>query len=137
MMDKNLQWTEQLGDAFLANQAAVSQSIQTLRAQAQAAGNLQSTPQQTVTGEPGTIEMHVKSGQTFGPRRGEFPASSPDMRPGNTGRTATAEFAAKFQQAVPVCGAVLRKSILIFARKAETHSTRTQFLYAAPGVRLK
>lgn len=48
MMDDKLEWTQQLGDAFLANQQAVMDTVQSLRARAQAAGNLQSTPQQTV-----------------------------------------------------------------------------------------
>lgn len=49
MMDDNLTWTEQLGDAFLAGQPAVMESIQRLRQRAQAAGMLQSTPQQVVS----------------------------------------------------------------------------------------
>lgn len=63
MMDKNLQWTEQLGNAFLAQQAVVSDSIQRLRQQAQAAGNLQSTPQQTVTGQPGDLMIEPANPQ--------------------------------------------------------------------------
>src|ERR1700748_3686040 len=49
MMSAKLDWTEQLGDAFLAQQQDVLAAVQKLRAQAQAAGNLQSTPQQVVT----------------------------------------------------------------------------------------
>jgi hypothetical protein len=49
MMDSNLQWTERLGDAFLAQQVAVMDSVQRLRRQAQAAGALTSTPQQVVS----------------------------------------------------------------------------------------
>jgi hypothetical protein len=49
MMNGNLQWTEQLGDAFLAQQPQVMGEVQHLRQQAQAQGNLNSTPQQTVT----------------------------------------------------------------------------------------
>jgi hypothetical protein len=49
MMSAKLNWTEQLGDAFLAQQQDVLAAVQKLRAQAQAAGNLQSTPQQVVT----------------------------------------------------------------------------------------
>lgn len=55
MMDANLDWTQRLGDAFLAQQPAVMATIQTLRARAQAAGNLQSTPQQTIIVEPQII----------------------------------------------------------------------------------
>jgi hypothetical protein len=51
MMSDKLDWTQQLGDAFLAQQQDVLAAVQTLRAQASAAGNLQSTPQQVVTTE--------------------------------------------------------------------------------------
>jgi hypothetical protein len=50
MMDENLDWTEQLGDAFLAQQADVMDAVQRLRRRAEAAGSLVSTPQQTVVG---------------------------------------------------------------------------------------
>lgn len=49
MMDDNLDWMERLGDAFLADQAAVMDSIQRLRHRAEAAGSLSSTPQAAVT----------------------------------------------------------------------------------------
>ena len=48
MMNDKLEWTQQLGDAFLANEGQVMQTVQSLRARAQAAGNLQNTPQQNV-----------------------------------------------------------------------------------------
>jgi hypothetical protein len=48
MMNDKLDWTQQLGDAFLANEGQVMQTVQSLRGRAQAAGNLQSTPQQKV-----------------------------------------------------------------------------------------
>ena len=49
MMDDNLEWTERIGDAFLAQPDAVMDSIQRLRHRAAAAGSLTSTPQQTVS----------------------------------------------------------------------------------------
>src|ERR1700761_4537550 len=49
MMNDKLDWTQQLGDAFLAQQQDVLDAVQKLRAEAQAAGNLKSTPQQVVT----------------------------------------------------------------------------------------
>jgi hypothetical protein len=49
MMDKHLEWTEQLGDAFLAQQADVMAAIQRPRRLAAAAGSLGSGPQQTVS----------------------------------------------------------------------------------------
>ena len=54
-MNANLQWTQALGVAFLNQQADVMQAIQQLRAQAIAAGTLQSTPQQQVISQNGTI----------------------------------------------------------------------------------
>ena len=51
MMDSNLDWTEQLGDAFLAQQGDVMDAIQRLRQRGQAAGSLISTPQQAVSTE--------------------------------------------------------------------------------------
>ncbi len=54
-MNANLQWTQALGVAFLNQQADVMQAIQRLRAQALAAGTLQSTPQQQIISENGLI----------------------------------------------------------------------------------
>jgi hypothetical protein len=51
MMDANLDWTEQLGDAFVAQQADVMDAVQRLRHEAAAAGTLWSNAQQQVTTE--------------------------------------------------------------------------------------
>ena len=56
-MDDNLAWTTALGQAFLAQPQDVMDSIQRLRAQAQALGNLQSTPQENVIADNGDIEI--------------------------------------------------------------------------------
>ncbi|WP_213307241.1 DUF3300 domain-containing protein [Paraburkholderia sacchari] len=53
MYDK-LDWTQKLGDAFLAQQQDVFAAVQRLRARAQEAGNLKSNDQQQVTVEPAT-----------------------------------------------------------------------------------
>ncbi|HEY0505723.1 MAG TPA: DUF3300 domain-containing protein [Lysobacter sp.] len=45
-------WVQRLGDAFLAQPGDVMDAVQRLRRAAQAAGNLQSNPQQTVTVAP-------------------------------------------------------------------------------------
>lgn len=50
-MSDKLEWTQKLGDAFLAQQADVMATVQNLRARAQAAGNLQSTAEQQVRTE--------------------------------------------------------------------------------------
>jgi hypothetical protein len=57
MMDSNLEWTERIGDAFLAQPDAVMDSIQRLRHRAAAAGSLTSTPQQTVSTEDQDIAI--------------------------------------------------------------------------------
>jgi Protein of unknown function (DUF3300) len=50
-MAQNLSWTSALGDVFYNQQKDVMDSVQRLRKQAKAAGNLKTTPQQTVTTE--------------------------------------------------------------------------------------
>jgi hypothetical protein len=50
-LNQDIHWTTDLGNAFLAQQADVMNAVQQLRAKAQAAGKLQTTPQQTVTTE--------------------------------------------------------------------------------------
>ena len=56
-MDDNLNWTTELGQAFLNQQPDVMSSIQRLRASANNLGNLQSTPQQQVLNDGGNIEI--------------------------------------------------------------------------------
>jgi hypothetical protein len=63
MMSDKLAWTEELGDAFLAQQQDVLNAVQKLRAEAQAAGNLKSTPQQVVTTEPVPAGVVASAGQ--------------------------------------------------------------------------
>jgi hypothetical protein len=56
-MDSALDWTEAAGDAFLAQQSDVMDSVQRLRARARAAGTLSSTPQETVTTSDQAIQI--------------------------------------------------------------------------------
>ncbi|NQW53472.1 MAG: DUF3300 domain-containing protein [Rhodospirillales bacterium] len=49
MMSNQLDWTQKLGDAMIGQQKDVATAVQRLRAKAEAAGNLKSTPQQRVT----------------------------------------------------------------------------------------
>jgi hypothetical protein len=56
-MDKNLSWTSSLGDAYCNQGQDVMDAIQVMRRRAQEAGNLKSTPQQTVTTEGSDIEI--------------------------------------------------------------------------------
>ncbi|CAE6740327.1 hypothetical protein R69927_00751 [Paraburkholderia domus] len=51
-MSDKLDWTQKLGDAFLAQEKDVLAAVQRLRARAQQSGNLKSNEQQNVTVEP-------------------------------------------------------------------------------------
>ncbi len=48
-LNQDIQWTTDLGNAFLAQQADVMSSVQRMRSRARENGHLSSTPQQTVT----------------------------------------------------------------------------------------
>jgi hypothetical protein len=94
-LSRDMSWTTQLGNAFLAQQADVMQAVQRMRAEAEAKGKLRSTPQETVTtqnqnGQPAiTIEPgdpnvwyvpNYNPGYVWGPPVwGEYP---PLMYPG-------------------------------------------------------
>jgi hypothetical protein len=56
-MDKNLSWTSSLGDAYYNQQQDVMDAVQFMRRKAQEAGNLKSTPQQTVTEQDSAIDI--------------------------------------------------------------------------------
>jgi uncharacterized membrane protein YgcG len=56
-MDKDLTWTSELGDANVNQQADVMNAIQYMRHQAEQAGNLKSTPQQTVSNQGDDIDI--------------------------------------------------------------------------------
>src|ERR1700733_15217353 len=56
-MDKNLSWTSELGDANLNQQADLMGAVQFMRQKAEQAGNLKSTPQQTVQNQGPDVEI--------------------------------------------------------------------------------
>jgi hypothetical protein len=56
-MDKNLSWTSSLGDAYYNQQQDVMDAVQVMRQKAEQAGNLKSTPQQTVQNDGSTVEI--------------------------------------------------------------------------------
>jgi uncharacterized membrane protein YgcG len=60
-MDKNLSWTSSLGDAYFNQQADVMNAVQVMRQRAQAAGNLKTTPQQTVEAQDSGIVIQPAS----------------------------------------------------------------------------
>jgi hypothetical protein len=56
-MDRNLRWTTDLGNAYYNQPQDILQAVQVMRQRAQAAGNLQSTPQETVSYDQGNIAL--------------------------------------------------------------------------------
>ena len=56
-MARNLSWTTELGNAYYNQPQDVFDAVQDLRQRAQAAGNLESTPQETVSDDQGTIAL--------------------------------------------------------------------------------
>jgi hypothetical protein len=56
-MDKNLQWTTDLGNAYYNQPQDVMDAVQAMRQKAQTAGTLRSTPQQTVSTEGGAVTI--------------------------------------------------------------------------------
>lgn len=57
LMNHDLRWTTDLGNAYYNQPQDVLQSIQVLRQRAQAAGNLQSTPQEQVSYSQGYVQI--------------------------------------------------------------------------------
>jgi hypothetical protein len=56
-MDRNVRWTTDLGTAYYNQPQDILQAVQVMRQRAQAAGNLQNTPQETVNYDQGNIEV--------------------------------------------------------------------------------
>jgi hypothetical protein len=56
-MDRNMRWTTDLGNAYYNQPQDILQAVQVMRQHAQAAGNLQTTPQETVSYDQGNIEV--------------------------------------------------------------------------------
>ena len=62
-MDRNLQWTTDLGNAYYNQPQDVLEAVQVMRRRAEAAGSLRSTPQQLVRYDYGNIELVPASPQ--------------------------------------------------------------------------
>ena len=56
-MDRNIQWTGALGNAYYNQPQDVLEAIQVMRQRAQTAGNLENTPQEQVSYDQGAIEL--------------------------------------------------------------------------------
>ena len=105
MMSEKLDWTQKVGDAFLAQQKDVMGTIQKLRAKAQASGNLKTTKEQVVKVEQEAIIIQPASPQvvyvpTYNPTvvygTWAYPAypPAPVYPPGYTATTAAFSFMA-------------------------------------------
>ncbi len=64
MMAGNMDWTNQLGAAVLAQQSDVMAAVQAMRAKAKNLGNLVTTPQQSVSSDGGAIQIAPANPQT-------------------------------------------------------------------------
>jgi uncharacterized protein DUF3300 len=89
MMNEKLDWLQKVGDAFLAQQQDVMAAVQRLRARAQAAGQLKSTPEQKVITEPGAASTSPA------------PAGAPATAPPPAGQTAPPPTTVEVTQAPP------------------------------------
>jgi hypothetical protein len=65
MMNDKLDWTQNLGDAFLAQQKDVMDTVQKLRNKAEQAGNLKSNQQQQVTNDGTTVIIQSANPQVI------------------------------------------------------------------------
>ncbi len=64
MMSDQLDWTQKLGGAFLAQQDEVMDQVQFLRSKADASGHLQTNSQQTITQQDGSYVIQPTNPQT-------------------------------------------------------------------------
>ncbi|HVJ56139.1 MAG TPA: DUF3300 domain-containing protein [Aliidongia sp.] len=74
MMSDQLDWMQQLGNAFIGQQGDVMNEVQHLRQQAQANGQLGSTPQETVSTDAGAIQIEPSQ-----PDAVSIPAYNPNV----------------------------------------------------------
>jgi Protein of unknown function (DUF3300) len=79
MMDQKLDFTQRLGDAFLAQQKDVLDAIQRLRSKAQAQGNLKTTKEQTVIVEQPAAQTTVIKIEPANPQVVYVPTYNPTV----------------------------------------------------------
>lgn len=87
-MNDKLDWTQKLGDAFLAQQKEVLDAVQRMRAKAQQSGNLKSNEQQKVTTEPapaGATQQTIVKIEPANPEVIYVPAYNPTVVYGTWG----------------------------------------------------
>ena len=78
-MDQKLDWTQKLGDAFLADQKAVLDAVQRLRSRANQSGNLKSSEQQKVIIEEAAPQQTVIKIEPAQPEVVYVPAYNPTV----------------------------------------------------------
>ena len=78
-MNEKLDWTQKLGDAFLADQKAVLDAVQRLRAKADQSGNLKSNEQQKVIVEQAAPQQTVIKIEPTNPQVIYVPAYNPTV----------------------------------------------------------
>jgi len=78
-MNEKLDWTQKLGDAFLADQKAVLDAVQRLRARADQSGNLKSNEQQKVIVEQAAPQQTVIKIEPASPQVIYVPAYNPTV----------------------------------------------------------
>lgn len=78
-MNEKLDWTQKLGDAFLADQKAVFDAVQRLRLKAQQSGNLKSNEQQKIVVEQAAPQQQVIVIQPANPQVIYVPAYNPTI----------------------------------------------------------
>ena len=76
----NIQWTTDLGNAFLAQQTDVMDAVQRMRAKAQGTGNLKTSSQQTVQTQTVSSGKQVIEIEASEPRRSLRPVGRPGGR---------------------------------------------------------
>jgi len=114
-MSKNLDWTKDLGDAVLAQQPDVTAAIQKLRREAQAAGNLQSTEQQTVETKGDTIII-----QPSKPEVVYVPSYEPSAVYGQSEPPATTYYPATYTQ--PATPAYVPQTTVVATEPSSSYS---------------
>jgi len=98
-MDQDMDWTRQLGQAFMTDKTGVFDAVQALRKQAENAGNLQSNQQQTVSTQSTSDGQQVVVIQPANPQVVYVPQYNPETvytetNSGNTAAAAAIGFAA-------------------------------------------
>jgi hypothetical protein len=78
-MNEKLDWTQKLGDAFLADQKAVLDAVQRLRQKAEKSGNLKTTEQQKVIIEEAAPQQTVVKIEPANPQVIYVPAYNPTV----------------------------------------------------------